>query len=247
MLQNKNNSGRLAANHKVSRRILFMSKNELLFFENFFDLNQTIAKGLFKNIYYPWEVLPKIKSFILEVGPTLSTDEYEQIKENIWVSKEAKIADSAHIDGPAIIERGTEIRHCAFIRGSVVIGENCVVGNSTEIKNSILFNNVQVPHFNYVGDSILGYKSHMGAGSITSNVKSDRSMVSVKTENGKIDTGLKKFGAVLGDNVEIGCNAVLNPGSVLGRNVSVYPTSMVRGFVPENTIFKNTGEKIKKI
>ncbi|MDO4199753.1 MAG: UDP-N-acetylglucosamine pyrophosphorylase [Clostridia bacterium] len=224
-----------------------MSKNELLFFENFLDLNQTIAKKLFENIYYPWEVLPKIKSFILEIGPTLSKDEYDEVSENVWVSKEAKVANSAHIDGPTIIGKGTEIRHCAFIRGSVIVGENCVVGNSTEIKNSILFNSVQVPHFNYVGDSVLGYKAHMGAGSITSNVKSDRTPVTIKTENEKIDTGLKKFGAVLGDHVEIGCNAVLNPGSVLGRSVSVYPTSMVRGLIPENTIFKNTGEKVKKI
>jgi len=236
MLQNKNISGRLAANFIVSRRILFMSKNELLFFENFFDLNQTIAKKLFENIYYPWEVLPKIKNFILETGPTLSKDEYEEIKENVWVSKDAKIADSAYIDGPTIIGKGTEIRHCAFIRGGVIVGENCVVGNSTEIKNSILFNGVQVPHFNYVGDSVLGYKAHMGAGSITSNVKSDKSVVTVKIGSEKMDTGLKKFGAILGDHVEIGCNAVLNPGSVLGRNVSVYPTSMVRGFIPENTL-----------
>ncbi len=224
-----------------------MSKNELLFFENFLDLNQTIAKKLFENIYYPWEVLPKIKSFILEVGPTLNKNEFDEISENVWVSREATIADSAHIDGPTIIGKGTEVRHCAFIRGGVIVGENCVVGNSTEIKNSILFNSVQVPHFNYVGDSILGYKAHMGAGSITSNVKSDRSPVTVKTDKEKIGTGLKKFGGVLGDHVEIGCNAVLNPGSVLGRNVSVYPTSMVRGFIQENTIFKNNREKIKKI
>ena len=230
-----------------SRRILFMSKNELLFFKNFLDLNQTAAKKLFDNVYYPWEVLPKIKGFILEIGPTLDKDEYGEIKENVWVSKDAKIADSAHIDGPTIIQQGSEIRHCAFIRGSVIIGENCVVGNSTEIKNSILFNSVQVPHFNYVGDSVLGYKAHMGAGSITSNVKSDRTPITVKIDKEKMDTGLKKFGGVLGDHVEIGCNAVLNPGSVLGRNVSVYPTSMVRGFIEENTIFKNTGEKIKKI
>lgn len=224
-----------------------MSKNEILFFENFLDLNQTMAREIFENIYYPWEALPKIKSFILEFGLMLSKDEYERINESVWVSKEAKIASSAHIDGPTVIGKSTEVRHCAFIRGGVIVGENCVVGNSTEIKNSILFNNVQVPHFNYVGDSILGYKSHMGAGSITSNVKSDRSLVSVKMGKEKIDTGLKKFGAILGDYVEIGCNAVLNPGSVLGRNVSVYPTSMVRGFTEESTIIKNTGEKVKKI
>ena len=230
-----------------SRHILFMSKNEILFFENFLDLNQTTAKKLFENIYYPWEVLPKIKNFILEVGPTLSKDEYDEVSENVWISKEAKVANSAHIDGPTIIGKGTEIRHCAFIRGSVIVGKNCVVGNSTEIKNSILFNRVQVPHFNYVGDSVLGYKAHMGAGSITSNVKSDRTPVTVKVDKEKMNTGLKKFGGILGDYVEIGCNAVLNPGSVIGRNASVYPTSMVRGFIPENTIFKNTGEIIKKI
>ncbi len=224
-----------------------MSKNEILFFENFLDLNQTSAKKLFENIYYPWEVLPKIKSFILRIGPTLIKDEYDEIKENVWISKAAKVADSAHIDGPTIIGNGTEVRHCAFIRGGVIVGENCVIGNSTEVKNSILFNAVQIPHFNYVGDSILGYKAHMGAGSITSNVKSDRSIITVKIGAKKVETGLKKFGAILGDNTEIGCNAVLNPGSVLGRNVSVYPTTMVRGFTEENTIIKNTGEKIKKI
>lgn len=224
-----------------------MSKNEQLFFEKFLDLNQTIAKKLFENVYYPWEVLPNIKNFILEIGPALSKNEYEETKENVWVSKSAKVAASAHIDGPTIIGSGTEVRHCAFIRGGVIIGENCVVGNSTEVKNSILFNGVQVPHFNYVGDSVLGYKAHMGAGSITSNVKSDRSIVTVKIGAEKLETGLKKFGAILGDNTEIGCNAVLNPGSVLGRNVSVYPTAMVRGFTHENTIIKNTGEKIKKI
>lgn len=247
MLHNKNISGRLAANYRVSRHVLFMSKNELLFFENFLDLNQTITKKLFENIYYPWEVLPKIKNYVLEIGPTLNKNEFDEISENVWISKEAIVADSAHIAGPTVIQKGTEVKHCAFIRGGVIVGENCVVGNSTEIKNSVLFNGVQVPHFNYVGDSILGYKAHMGAGSITSNVKSDKSTVTVKTDNEKIDTSLKKFGAILGDHVEIGCNAVLNPGSVLGRNVSVYPTSMVRGFIPENTIFKNNGEKIKKI
>ena len=247
MLQNKNIFGRLAASNMISRRVLFMSKNEFLFFENFLDLSQTITKKLFENAYYPWEVLPGIKNFILELGPTLGKSEYVEINENVWISKEANIANSAHIEGPTVIQKGTEVRHCAFIRGGVIVGENCVVGNSTEIKNSILFNNVQVPHFNYVGDSILGYKSHMGAGSITSNVKSDKSMVTVKTDAEKINTGLKKFGAILGDYVEIGCNAVLNPGSLLGRNVSVYPTSMVRGFIPENIILKNTGKKIKKI
>lgn len=223
-----------------------MQKNELLFYKNFLDLTHTMASDLFKDAHYPWEVLPKIKEFILEIGPKLDKNEYTEVKENIWISNDTDVFDSAHIDAPAIIQSGTQIRHCAFIRGSVIIGKNCVIGNSTEIKNSIIFDNVQIPHFNYVGDSILGYKSHMGAGSITSNVKSDRSTITVKVETEKINTDLKKFGAVLGDNSEIGCNAVLNPGSVLGRNVTVYPTAMVRGFIQENTIFKNDGSQIKK-
>lgn len=224
-----------------------MQKNNFLFYENFLDLSQTIAQKLFENVYYPWEVLPKIKDFILNLGPQLPKSQYEEIKENVWVSKDASVFPSSYIDGPTIIQRGSQVRHCAFIRGSVIVGENCVIGNSTEVKNSILFNNVQIPHFNYVGDSILGYKAHMGAGSITSNVKSDKTPISVKMEDYKIDTGLKKFGAVLGDFTEIGCNAVLNPGTISGKNVTVYPTSMVRGFIPNNTIFKNTGEKTTKI
>ena len=223
-----------------------MQKNELLFYKNFLDLTHTIAHDLFKNVYYPWEVLQKIKSFILETGPKLDKNEYTEIKENVWVSKEAEIFESAHIQAPTIIQSGTEVRHCAFIRGNVIIGKDCVVGNSTEVKNSIIFDSVQIPHFNYVGDSILGYKSHMGAGSITSNVKSDRSTVIVKTDSEKINTSLKKFGAILGDSSEVGCNAVLNPGTILGKNVTVYPTSMVRGFINENTIFKNNGQQIKK-
>lgn len=226
---------------------LFMQKNKLLFYKNFFDLSHTLSEKLFENICYPWEVLPKIKNFILELGPQLSKHEYTEIKKNVWISNDSEIFDSAYIDGPTIIQKGTQIRHCAFIRGCALIGENCVIGNSTEVKNSIIFDNVQIPHFNYIGDSILGYKAHMGAGAITSNVKSDHSIISVKIGNEKIDTGLKKFGAILGDYSEIGCNAVLNPGSVLGKNVTVYPTSMVRGFIAENTIFKNNGQKIKKI
>lgn len=226
---------------------LFMQKSEFLFYKNFLDLSHTSAEKLFENIYYPWEALPKIKDFISELGLTLSKNEYTEIKKNVWVSNEAEVFDSAHIEGPTIIQKGTQVRHCAFIRGCALIGENCVIGNSTEVKNSIIFDSVQIPHFNYVGDSILGYKSHMGAGAITSNVKSDHSAITVRTENEKIDTGLKKFGAVLGDNSEIGCNAVLNPGSVLGKNVTVYPTSMVRGFIPENTIFKNNGQQVKKV
>ena len=217
-------------------------------YSNFLDLSQSISKEIFKSCEFPWEAIPLIKEFIISLGKSLPKESFEEIKENVWVSKNnVKIYPSAHIDGPAIIDENAEIRHCAFIRGSVIIGKNCVVGNSTELKNVILFNNVQVPHFNYVGDSILGYKSHLGAGAITSNVKSDRSLVTIKYGDTKIDTGLKKFGAIIGDYVEIGCNAVLNPGTIIGRNSSVYPTTMVRGIIEENTILKNTGEKIKKI
>lgn len=215
--------------------------------QNLFDLSQTSAAEILENTIYPWEALPKIKNFILKFGPTLPKDLYCEIKKNVWVSKNVKIANSAFIDGPTIIEDGAEIRHCAFIRGSVLVGKNSVVGNSTELKNCILFNNVQVPHFNYVGDSILGFKAHLGAGAITSNVKSDRSMVTIKTYEGeKINTELKKLGAIIGDYTEIGCNAVLNPGTILGRNCTVYPTTMVRGVTGENTIIKNTDEKVQK-
>ena len=215
--------------------------------ENYLDLSKTIASEIFSGLSYPWEALPKIKDFILNLGPKLPKDEFEEIKENVWVSKEAVIANSAFIAGPTIICKGTEIRHCAFIRGSVVVGENCVVGNSTELKNAILFNNVQVPHFNYIGDSILGFKAHFGAGSIVSNVKSDKSNVSVLINGNKTDTGLRKFGAIVADYVEIGCNTVLNPGTIIGRNSNVYPTSMVRGIIGENMIFKSQGNIVKKI
>ena len=215
--------------------------------ENYLDLSKTIASEIFSGLTYPWEALPKIKDFILNLGPKLPKDEFEEIKENVWVSKEAVIADSAFIAGPTIICKGTEIRHCAFIRGSVIVGENCVVGNSTELKNAILFNNVQVPHFNYIGDSILGFKAHFGAGSIVSNVKSDKSNVSVLINGNKTDTGLRKFGAIVADYVEIGCNAVLNPGAIIGRNSNVYPTSMVRGIIGENMIFKAQNNIVKKI
>ncbi len=215
--------------------------------ENYLDLSKTIASEIFSGLTYPWEALPKIKDFILNLVPKLPKDEFEEIKENVWVSKEAVIADSAFIAGPTIICKGTEIRHCAFIRGSVIVGENCVVGNSTELKNAILFNNVQVPHFNYIGDSILGFKAHFGAGSIVSNVKSDKSNVSVLINGNKTDTGLRKFGAIVADYVEIGCNAVLNPGTIIGRNSNVYPTSMVRGIIGENMIFKAQGNIVKKI
>lgn len=221
-------------------------QNNSLFYQNFLELSQTIAAKLFEKIYYPWEVLPLIKDFIKETGKNLPKSEYEEIKENVWISKKASVFSSAYIEGPTIIQENAEIRHCAFIRGSALVGENVVVGNSTELKNVILFNNVQVPHFNYVGDSVLGYKAHLGAGAITSNVKSDKSLIDIKINGEKISTGLKKFGAILGDHAEVGCNAVLNPGTILGRNTSIYPTSMVRGVVEENTIFKNSGQIVKK-
>lgn len=211
-----------------------------------YDLNETIAAKLFDGITYPWEALSKIKDFILELGPTLDPDEYELRGENIWVAKSAKVAPTAYINGPAIIGKEAEVRHCAFIRGSAIVGEGAVVGNSTELKNVVLFNKVQVPHYNYVGDSILGYKAHMGAGSITSNVKQDKKNVTILYYATRIETGLRKFGAMLGDNVEIGCNTVMNPGTVIGRNSNVYPLSSVRRFVPANSIYKNAGEVVDK-
>ena len=214
--------------------------------QNLYDLSQTIASSLFKDVTYPWEVLPKIKDFIIALGNTLDTNIYEKKGENIWIAKSANVAPTAYISGPVIIGEETEIRHCAFIRGNAIVGNHCVVGNSTELKNVILFNNVQVPHYNYVGDSILGYRSHMGAGSITSNVKSDKKLVIVKTESECMETGLKKFGAMIGDNVEVGCNSVLNPGTVIGKNSNIYPLSCVRGVVPENSIYKNQNEVVAK-
>ncbi len=214
---------------------------------NLYNLNETIAKEIFDGCIYPWEVLPKIKDFIIKLGETLSDEEYNKIGENVWIAKSAKVAPTAYINGPAIIGKEAEVRHCAFIRGNAIVGENAVVGNSTELKNVILFNNVQVPHYNYVGDSILGYKSHMGAGSITSNVKSDKKLVIVKNGENKIETGLKKFGAMIGDNVEVGCGSILNPGSVIGRNTNIYPLSFVRGVIAENSIYKRQGEIVEKI
>ena len=211
-----------------------------------YSLDQTIAKDIFNGVTYPWEVLPKISSFILELGATLSEDEYEKRGENVWVAKSAKVAPTAFINGPAIIGKDAEVRHCAFIRGNAIVGEGAVVGNSTELKNVVLFNKVQVPHYNYVGDSVLGYKSHMGAGSICSNVKSDKKLVVVKDGDEKIETGLKKFGAMLGDHVEVGCGSVLNPGTVIGRNTNIYPLSPVRGCIPADSIYKNAAEIIKK-
>lgn len=214
--------------------------------DGLFDLDQTIAADLFRNQAYPWKVLPLISDFIMALGSQLSFEEYDLVSENVWVAKSATVAPTAYIHGPAIIGKNAEIRHCAYIRGSVIIGEDCVVGNSTELKNVILFNNVQVPHYNYVGDSILGYRSHMGAGSITSNVKSDKTLVSIKFEDKKIQTGLKKVGAFLGDYVEVGCNSVLNPGTVIGRHSNVYPLSSVRGVVPANSIYKKAGDICNK-
>lgn len=211
-----------------------------------YTLDETIAKDIFEGVTYPWEVLPKINKFIMELGASLSEEEYEKVGENIWIAKSANVYPSAYINGPAIIGKNAEVRHCAFIRGNAIVGEEAVVGNSTELKNVILFNKVQVPHYNYVGDSILGYKAHMGAGSITSNVKSDKKLVVVKTPEGNIETGIKKFGAMLGDEVEVGCGTVLNPGSVVGKQSNIYPLSSVRGFVPANSIYKKQGEITEK-
>ena len=205
------------------------------------DLDKTIAAKLFEGKTYPWEALDGIKSFILELGETLSADEYDHPEEGVWIAKDAKIFPSAYIGAPCIIDHGAEVRHCAFIRGSAIVGKNAVVGNSVELKNAVLFDCVQTPHYNYVGDSILGYKAHMGAGSITSNVKSDKSLVVIKEPGSPIPTGRKKVGAMLGDYVEVGCNSVLNPGTVIGRDASVYPTSCVRGVVPERCIYKAKG------
>lgn len=213
---------------------------------NLYNLEETIAGKLFEGATYPWEVLPKISAFIVELGNQLSSEEYEKRGENVWVAKSAKVAPKAYINGPAIIGKESEIRHCAFIRGNAIVGEGAVVGNSTELKNVVLFNKVQVPHYNYVGDSILGYRAHMGAGSITSNVKSDKTLVVVKDGEDQIPTGLKKFGAMLGDCVEVGCNSVLNPGTVVGRNAQIYPTSCVRGVIRANSIYKKQGEIVEK-
>lgn len=210
------------------------------------DLNQTIASELFAGKTYPWEVLPEISSFIVKLGNTLNEEEYDKVGENVWIAKSAAVAPTAFINGPAIIGKNTEVRHCAFVRGNALVGENCVVGNSVELKNVVLFNNVQVPHYNYVGDSVLGYKAHMGAGSITSNVKSDKTLVVVKGKEEQIATGLKKFGAMLGNHVEVGCNSVLNPGTVVGCNSQIYPVSCVRGVIPANSIYKNKDTIVEK-
>ena len=213
---------------------------------NLYNLDETIAKELLETATYPWEVLPKISEFIIKLGNTLDANLYEKKEENIWIAKTAKVAPTAYINGPAIIGENAEVRHCAFIRGNAIVGEGAVVGNSTELKNVILFNKVQVPHYNYVGDSILGYKSHMGAGSITSNVKSDKKLVIVKNGDQTIETGLKKFGAMIGDNVEVGCGSILNPGTVVGKNTNIYPLSSVRGVIKENSIYKKQNEIVRK-
>ncbi len=211
-----------------------------------YDLEHTLAADYLRGFTYPWEALKGIKDMILALGETLDPAEYDQPAPQVWVHKTAKVFPSAYLGAPCIIGPRTEVRHCAFIRGSALVGADCVVGNSVELKNVILFDHVQTPHYNYVGDSILGYYSHMGAGSITSNVKADKTLVVVKGGDEAVETGLKKFGAMLGDHVEVGCNAVLNPGTVIGRGSNVYPTSCVRGVVPENSIFKVTGEIVTK-
>ena len=215
--------------------------------EELLDLDHTMAKDYLSGFDYPWKALAGIGDLINELIKTLDKNEYVEIKENVWAHKSAKIYESAYIDGPCIIGENSEVRHCAFIRGKALIGKDCVVGNSCELKNVIIFDNVQVPHYNYVGDSILGYKSHMGAGSITSNVKSDKTLVEVKNFDGEIiKTGLKKFGAILGDHVEVGCNSVLNPGTVVGRNTNIYPLSRVRGVIPLNSIYKDKENIVEK-
>ena len=213
---------------------------------NLYNLDETIAKELLEKLTYPWEALPKISDFIIELGNKLDTNKYNKIGEDVWIAKTAKVMPTAYIAGPTIIGENAEIRHCAFIRGKVIVGEGAVVGNSTELKNAILFNKVQVPHYNYVGDSILGYKAHMGAGSILSNVKSDKKLVIVKNGKEQIETGIKKFGAMIGDEVEVGCGSVLNPGTVVGKNSNIYPLSSVRGVIPKNSIYKNKNEIVEK-
>lgn len=213
--------------------------------QELYDLEHTQAKSYLEQFTYPWEALKGIKDFIVQLGSTLG-DDYQEVSPQVWVHRTATVAPTAYLGAPCIIGAGTEVRHCAFIRGSALVGENCVVGNSVELKNVILFDNVQTPHYNYVGDSILGYKSHMGAGSVTSNVKSDKTLVVVKDGQEQIPTGLKKFGAMLGDYVEVGCNSVLNPGTVIGRHTNIYPTSCVRGVVPANHIWKTGGVVVAK-
>ena len=220
--------------------------NDSIKISELFDLNETIAADIFDGCTFPWEVLSKIGDFIVKLGNTLPESEYEKRGENVWVAKSAKVFDSAYINGPCIIGKDAEVRHCAFTRGNATVGEGAVVGNSTELKNVILFNKVQVPHYNYVGDSILGFRAHMGAGSITSNVKSDKKLIVIKGPDGNVETGIKKIGAFLGDNVEVGCGSVLNPGTIVGRESNIYPLSSVRGCVPAKSIYKNKNEIVEK-
>lgn len=219
---------------------------EQLTVKELYNLEETIAADIFRDIVYPWEALPKISDFIIALGNTLPEDMYEKRGEHVWIARSAVIFPSAYINGPAIIDEDAQIRQSAFIRGNAIVGKGAVVGNSTELKNVILFNKVQVPHYNYVGDSILGFQAHMGAGSITSNVKSDKTLVVIKASGKQIETGLKKVGAMLGDCVEVGCNSVLNPGTVIGRNTNIYPTSMVRGVIPSDSIYKNEETIVEK-
>ena len=223
-----------------------MCNDTLITCGNILDLSKTIAADLFNGVSYPFEVLPKIKDFITELQEKLDRNEFNEAAPGVFIHKTAVVAKTASIAAPCIIDAETEVRHCAFIRGSAIIGKNCVVGNSCELKNVIIFDNVQVPHYNYVGDSVLGYHSHMGAGSITSNVKSDKTLVTININGEKSETGLKKIGAILGDYVEVGCNSVLNPGTIIGRNTNVYPLSMVRGYVAQNSIYKNKNEIVEK-
>ena len=215
--------------------------------KNYFDYSRTLAAPLFDGIEYPWEVLPRLESFILALGPMLSADEFEQVSDNVWISRSAVVAPTASITGPCIIDSGAQIRHCAFIRGNVIVGKGTVVGNSCEVKNSLLFDEVEAPQFNYVGDSILGYKSHLGAGAITSNIKNDKKNVEVHFQLGSIETNMRKLGAIVGDGVQVGCNCVLNPGTVIGKGTRIYPLNSIRGWIDEKSIYKHEGKVVEMI
>lgn len=215
--------------------------------KNYFDYSKTLAAPLFDGIEYPWEILPRLESFILALGPMLPADEFEQVSDNVWISRSAVVAPTASITGPCIVDSGAQIRHCAFIRGNVIVGKGTVVGNSCEVKNSLLFDEVEAPHFNYVGDSILGYKSHLGAGAITSNIKNDKKNVEIHFPLGSIKTEMRKLGAIVGDGVQVGCNCVLNPGTVIGKETRIYPLNSVRGWVDEKSIYKHEGKIVEMI
>lgn len=220
---------------------------EMFNVKNYFDYSRTIAAPLFDGIEYPWEVLPRLESFILALGPMLPADEFEQVSDNVWISRSAVVAPTASITGPCIVDSGAQIRHCAFIRGNVIVGKGTVVGNSCEVKNSLLFDEVEAPHFNYVGDSILGYKSHLGAGAITSNIKNDKKNVEVHFPLGSIETNMRKLGAIVGDGVQVGCNCVLNPGTVIGKGTRIYPLNSIRGWIDEKSIYKHEGKIVEMI